>query len=316
MLRQYISARKPIHYDLLLFFVAFVWGSTFTIVKDATATIPPFSFLGIRFLIASVFLGAGLLLQPKLRGLLSLELGRAGFFLGFWLFLAYSVQTFGLQYTSAGRTGFITGLSVCLVPFIAMTVLRQRPHWHSFLGVTLAVIGLGFLFLSPHSLAINWGDMLVGLCAVAFAIHIVLVGKYASAHHALVLGWVQLFTAACLNLSAALVLEPVDRVLVPETLFQPQILQTFLITSLFASVLAYVAQIYCQKHTSPLRAALMFSAEPVFAILTAYLWAGELLTGWNIFGCGLILAGMMVPEFCKAFLDPVFASKRTIRGLD
>ena len=292
--------RKPLHSDLVLLSVAFVWGATFTIVKDATALIPPFSFLGIRFLIASALLGVGLLLRPNLRGLMDKKLGGAGILLGVWLFLAYSVQTFGLQYTSAGRTGFITGLSVCLVPFVAMAVLHHRLNKYSFLGVTLAALGLGFLFLSPNTLAVNWGDALVGLCAVAFAIHIVLVSKFANAHHPLLLGWIQLFTAACLNLLAALLIEPLDRALTPEILFQPQILQAFFITSLFASVLAYVAQIYCQQYTSPVRAALMFSAEPVFAIVTAYFWAGEILTGWNILGCGLILSGMLLPDLCLA----------------
>ncbi len=294
-----MNLRKSLHSDLILLFVAFVWGSTFTIVKEATALIPPFSFLGIRFLIASVVLGFGLLLRPKLRVLLDRDLGQAGVFLGIWLFLAYSVQTIGLQYTSAGRTGFITGLSVCLVPFVAVRILRQRLHRYSFLGVTLAVIGLAFLFLSPHSLAMNWGDVLVGLCAVAFAIHIVLVSKFANTYHPLLLGWVQLFTAATLNLLAALVLEPLDKALDPDILFQAQILQAFFITSLFASVLAYVAQIYCQRYTSPVRAALMFSAEPVFAIVTAYWWAGEVLTGWNLLGCGLILSGMIVPDLFR-----------------
>ena len=137
----------------------------------------------------------------------------------------------------------------------------------------------------------------MGLCAIAFAIHIVLVSKYAIRFHPLLLGWIQLFTAAILNLLAASVLEPLDRVLVPSVLFQAQIVQALLITSIFASVLAYVAQIYCQQYTSPIRAALMFSAEPVFAILTAYLWAGEVLTAWNLFGCALILSGMLLPEF-------------------
>ena len=304
-----MSLYKPIYSDLVLLFVAFVWGSTFTIVKDATATIPPFSFLGIRFLIAAFFLGLVLFFKPKLRGLLNEDLGRTGIHLGFWLFLAYSIQTFGLQYTSAGRTGFITGLSVCMVPFFAMLILRQQPSRFSFLGVVLAVIGLAFLFLSPHSLAMNWGDALVGLCAIAFAIHIVLVSKYARAYHPLLLGWVQLLTAAFLNLLAAMTLEPLEVTLTPNILFQTQLVQTFLITSLFASVLAYVAQIYCQKYTSPVRAALMFSAEPVFAILTAYWWAGEVLTGWNILGCVLILSGMIVPEICN--LMPVSLKNAT-----
>ena len=307
--------RKPLHSDLILLCVAFIWGSTFTIVKEATSSIPPFSFLGIRFLIASIFLGFCLLLKPRLRGLLDRNLSRTGELLGICLFLAYSVQTFGLQYTSAGRTGFITGLSICLVPFIAMMVLGQHLNRYSFLGILLAVFGLAFLFLSPDSLAMNWGDALVGLCAFAFAVHIVLIGKYANAYHPLLLGWVQLFTAAFLNLSAALVFEPLDRALAPEVLFQTQVLQAFFITSLFASVLAYVAQIYCQKYTSPVRAALMFSAEPVFAILTAYWWAGEVLTGWNILGCGLILSGMMAPDLCKVCgLSPASLQSDRSRG--
>ena len=307
--------RKPLHSDLVLLAVAFVWGATFTIVKEAIVSMPPFSFLGIRFLLASVLLGVGLVFRPRLKGYLSKQLVCAGGILGLWLFLAYSVQTFGLQYTTAGRTGFITGLSVCLVPFIAMIVLRKRPSPYAFIGVLLATAGLAFLFLSPNSLAVNWGDALVGLCAIAFAIHIVLVSKYANQFHPLLLGWIQLFTAATLNLLAASALEPLDRILVPSVLFQTNILHALLVTSIFASVLAYVAQIYCQKHTSPVRAALMFSAEPVFAILTAYLWAGEVLTGWNLFGCALILSGMLLPEF-KVWNNPRSRLELDIHHLD
>lgn len=295
-LKPLVVLRKPLQAELILLAVAFVWGATFTIVKEAIVSVPPFSFLGIRFLLASAFLGIALFCRPKLRNFLSHNLLSSGFFLGLWLFIAYSVQTLGLQYTSAGRTGFITGLSVCLVPFFAMAILRKRPSYYAFLGVVLAAGGLAFLFLSPNSLAVNWGDALVGLCAIAFAIHIVLVSKYADRHHPLLLGWVQLFTVAVLNLVAAFFFEPFERIFVPDVILQPKVLQAILITSIFASVLAYVAQIYCQQHTSPARAAIMFSAEPVFAILTAYLWAGELLTGWNIFGCVLILSGMLLPE--------------------
>ena len=114
--------RTPLQSDLILLAVAFVWGATFTIVKEAIVSVPPFSFLGIRFLLASVLLGVGLMFRPKLKVHLSRQVVWAGVILGLWLFIAYSVQTFGLQYTTAGRTGFITGLSICLVPFIAMIV--------------------------------------------------------------------------------------------------------------------------------------------------------------------------------------------------
>ncbi|MHB8917771.1 MAG: EamA family transporter, partial [Desulfocucumaceae bacterium] len=162
--------------DLALLGVAFIWGITFVVVKDALADITPYYFIALRFAAAFLFLAAmywRLLAKTTVREI------KAGIFIGLFLFGGYAFQTVGLKYTGAANAGFITGLSVVLVPLFVLVSSRRLPPAFLAAGIASSVAGLALLSLND-SLALNYGDLLVFFCAICFAGHILAVGRFAS----------------------------------------------------------------------------------------------------------------------------------------
>lgn len=287
--------RKSLIADMVLLLVTFSWGATFVVVQKAIDTMPPFSFLGVRFAIAAILLFLIMLLCMRDQLQFDKGLFKAGVVLGGWLFAGYAFQTFGLQYTTASKAGFITGLSVLLVPLFSVWLLREKPKRSTVYGVAAATVGLGLISLDRLEAA-NIGDFLVFLCAISFAMHIIMMGKYAPRFRAFPLALVQIAAVSVFNLIGALLFEPWRTSLTPSVLFEPGIAIALLICAVFATALAFVAQSQFQKFTTPTRTALIFSAEPVFAAITAYFWIHERLGLQALIGCALILAGMLMAE--------------------
>ncbi len=271
--------------DLSLVVVALIWGATFPMVKNALREVGPFTFLAIRFWLAFVVLGVILGRRLWRNGR---SLWRAGGILGAVLFAAYAFQTTGLRTTTASKAGFLTGLSVVLVPLLSALLLRQFPTLTAWLAALLAMLGLALLSL-PVGQSLSSGDGLVLGCALMFAIHILLVGRYAAHHDPLALSAVQIGVVALFGGLVGSLVEPLP------IRFSPVVWGALLFTALLATALALVLQVTAQRRTPAHRAALLLTLEPVFAALTAYL-LGERLTPWGLAGCGLILVAMVVAE--------------------
>lgn len=280
-----ISAR--FRADLGLLFVTAIWGATFVMVKEAVASSGPLTFLALRFSLA------GLVLAPLvyLRGRKSVGWGVVanGSLVGFVLCAAYFLQTAGLRFTSASKAGFITGLSVVIVPLLVGLLRRKAPGRAALVGALLATVGLALLSLADD-LSIGPGELLVFGCALGFALHILLVGHFSPRHDVLALTACQIVAAALLYVLGAMVFES-------PTLWQlAVVLPAALFTGLLATVAAFLLQTHAQRFTSPTHTALIFTMEPVFAALFGYLLAGEQLDTRGLIGCALILAGMLVAQ--------------------
>ncbi|MFC4767530.1 DMT family transporter [Effusibacillus consociatus] len=288
-------AKKSLVADLILLLVTFSWGATFVLVKVAIDTMPPFTFLAIRFAIAAALIFLILLLFKRAHLQTDKGLLKAGLVLGFWLFAGYAFQTFGLKYTTASKAGFITGLSVVLVPLFSVWLLRMKLKRPTIIGVITATAGLALLSLDKVEAA-DFGDALMFLCALSYAMHILLMGKYAPRFKALPLAMYQIAAVAIFNSIGALLVEPWQKAFTKEVLFNPTVDAAIVICAVFATALAFVAQSQFQKFTTPTRTALIFSTEPVFAAVTAYLWADERLSGQAVLGCLFILSGMLFAE--------------------
>jgi drug/metabolite transporter (DMT)-like permease len=213
-----------------------------------------------------------------------------GVLIGLALFAGYAFQTFGLRETTPAKAGFITGMSVALVPLGQAIFLRRPPRRNSIIGVTLATLGLALLSLQAD-LSVNRGDLLVLACAVAFAAHILLTGRYAPEWQPLRLAFVQILTVALLSGAATLALEQ------PIGPPSGNVWFAALFTGLLATALAFFIQSRAQQATSPTHTALIYAAEPVFAGLFSFLLIGEVLGPRQIAGSALILAGMVISEF-------------------
>lgn len=278
--------RRALTADLSLLLVTAIWGTTFVIVKEAVAVIPPVTFIALRFTLAT--LAMALLFGRRLRGFGLAEYG-AGALVGVLLFAGFVLQTLGLQATSASTAGFITGLSVVLVPFVAYLALGHRPTRGAVLGVGLATVGLALLTLGDD-LSLEPGDTLVLACAVAFALHIVAVGRFAPRMDALGLALVQLAVVCALSWAAALAVER------PAIGLTPELGLMLLFIGVIATGLVFAIQNAAQRFTSPTHTALIFTMEPVFAALFARLWLGEELGPRAAIGAALILGGMLAAE--------------------
>ncbi len=272
--------------DLSLLLVTAIWGTTFVIVKETVAVVPPLTFIALRFTLATISMAV--LFGRRLRGFGRREYA-AGTLIGLFLFAGFVLQTLGLQLTSASTAGFITGLSVVLVPFVAFFALGHRPGTGALVGVAAATVGLALLSLGDD-LSLGPGDVLVLACAVAFALHIVAVGRFAPKMDALGLALVQLAVVCALSWASALALE---RPAVPMTLDLGLVL---LFVGVVATGLVFAIQNAAQRFTSPTHTALIFTMEPVFAALFARLWLAEELGPRAVVGAVLILGGMLAAE--------------------
>lgn len=299
--------------DLSLLFVALIWGATFVLVQNAISFLEPQSFNAVRFTLAAIMLGLWLMFFEKDQlKKLDRKLILSGIMLGFWLFIGYAFQTLGLLYTSSSKAGFITGLSVVLVPLLMLGILKQRPSLNSIAGVSAATAGLYLLTMSDVS-SLNIGDGFVLICAAGFALHIVFTGKFSSSYPTLLLTMVQIATVGALSAISAVLFEDWKRAFNPEVIFSANVLIALLVTSILATALAFFIQTNFQKHTTATRVALVFAMEPVFAAVTAYFWADERLTYIALAGCVLIFAGMVFAELpsgkFESFIRKIFPKK-------
>ncbi|MFS0781455.1 DMT family transporter [Bacillus sp. 1P06AnD] len=282
--------------DLSLLAVVFVWGATFVIVQDAISFLAPFSFNAIRFFLGFAALGiVYLLFSEKKKGHFSKGALKSGFILGFWLCLGYGLQTLGLLYTTPAKAGFITGLSVVLVPLLSFLLFKQHLNRNMVLGVISATVGLYMITMLQAS-AFGTGDFLVLLSAVCFAMQIITTGRYAQKYAALPLTLIQIATVSILSFVFSLLFEHPAEMYRLDVLMKKEVIIALLITSLFATAFAFLAQTYFQTYTTASRVALIFALEPVFAALTSYVMIGEKFTISMVIGCLFIFAGIIAAE--------------------
>ena len=275
--------------DLALLLLTLVWGTTFTLVKIALEGTSAGVFLSLRFGVALVAAGAIWLWRrpPPSPGLL-----RDGGLLGAAMFAGFALQTVGLRYTTPARSGFLTGLAVLVVPFIARFLMGRRVLLSSWAGVGLAVAGL-VLLTDPLgdgvAAAVRTGDALTMGCAVAYAFQIIWTSEFSPRHPLSSLTLVQIAVtfAGCL---ALLPFQPAR--LAPS----PGLWGTVLFTALAMTVGAFFVMNWAQRHTTAVRAALIYAIEPVAAALFSHWVTGERLAPSGIAGGALIVLGVVLGE--------------------
>jgi len=296
-----LTGRKPAAglVDLSLFAITFVWGSTFVLVKQALSDASTLLFLTIRFTAATFILL--IVFRKEFRAPNRWRSIRGGAIAGLFLFSGYVLQTFGLKYTSASNAGFITGLYVPLVPLISGIVFQKSPQLWEIFGVALAFAGLVLMTVRRDVLDIGFGDMLVAACAVAYAFHIVVLGRFAASGNSGLLTVTQIGTGMLLGAGTFWWAEPIH------IAWSGTLWIALAVTSILATALAFFVQTWAQRWISPTRTALISSMEPVFAWATSYVLAGEVLSRRGTLGAGLILAGILVVEL-KPFPRRPFSS--------
>ncbi|MCX5915749.1 MAG: DMT family transporter [Deltaproteobacteria bacterium] len=286
-----LKKKPPSHLaaDAVLLGVSVFWGTSFAIIKEALGETPPENLLFIRFFLACLVL---LPVGWRRRKTWSGELLKPGILIGFFLFIAFFTQAWGLVFTTASRSGFITGLNVILVPLLSILVFRHLPPRLALVGAGLAFFGLYLLTSADpaQALPFNWGDFLTLICAVFWAAHILALGRYSPGVDTFWLTFVQLVTCCLGSLGWVSLTGKLD-LTVPLGVWGAA---TYLAVS--CTVLAYLGQTWAQARTTPTRTAIILSMEPVFAALFAWFWLGERMGLWGWMGAGLILGGIFLAE--------------------
>ncbi len=277
---------KQLKADLSLLAVTLVWGSSFVLTKNALDHLSTFNFLAIRFILAALI--SGIIFYKNIIQADKNTI-KYGILIGAILFTGYALQTTGLNYTSASKSGFITGFSVVIVPILSAYLLKIKPPKSAVIGVVFAIIGLGFLTLDS-SLSLNIGDLYTLIASLMFALHIITVGKYTGEVDSIVMAIVQIGVVGILSLFFSFATE---KPIIPTG---TEIWLPLFILAILCTSGAFIVQNVMQKFTTPTHTALIYSGEPVFSAIFAYFVAGELLTSKAIWGCGLILAGMVISE--------------------
>ena len=266
-------------YVLLLVLVTAVWGSTFVLVKDAISHYPTLPFLAVRFALAALVM---ILVVRRPPGW---KLVRVGVPIGVALAAGYLLQTVGLQTTSPGNAGLLTGLFVVFTPLLEGFIGVHVPV-RTVVAALLALAGTALLTGSGFALP-HLGDLLVIGCALAFAVHIVLLSRWAPGLPPAPLAMVQMLTAALLFGGASL-----PRLRVPPT----GVWFAIAVTGVLASALGFLIQTWAQSYLSASRTALVLSTEPAWALAAAILLAGQHFGLGQALGAALLLVAIVGHE--------------------
>jgi len=265
----------------LLLAVTAVWGWTFVLVKDAVTQYPTLPFLQIRFALALLVMALLVRHLPTGREL------RIGLLIGSVLAAGYLTQTAGLAMTSPGNAGLITGLFIVFTPLLNR-IFGASIHWWTWVAIVLSLTGLVFLTGGPSGMGL--GDLLVLACAVLFALHIVLLGRWSPGMPAAPLAMVQM--AACTLLFSAggtWALRPPSAA----------VWFAIVITGVFASALAFYIQTWAQRFISPNRTALILATEPAWALAASVVLAGQRLGLVQATGALLVLVAIVGHELAS-----------------
>lgn len=297
------NVKRQVLADGTLVFVTLIWGSTFVMVKDVLAHVSPMILLASRFAIGAVALALMLFLLRRWRGFTMREVAW-GVVVGVALWGGYALQTVGLQWTSASNAGFLTGMSVALVPILGVPILKQVPSRWAWVGVLLAITGLAMLSLRfDEGVSVNIGDLLVLGCAVAFTFQIVLISYVAHFGDAVRMTLVQILVAGILSAVSAAFFEQ------PSAGLSAEIWASIAFLGIVVTAMTIVVMMTVQRFTPAAHAALIFTLEPVFAAIFGMWLQGDRLSLLGWLGAALILCGMLVAE-----LGPYAWAKFKVQG--
>jgi len=290
---------SAIRSDLVLLLAALIWGFAFVAQRVGMDFVGPFTYTAVRFSLGALVLVPFLLfrknkpfnnLKPgpgEKKKIMLLQL-----LMGLLLFGGVSFQQYGLQFTTAGNAGFITGFYVVLVP-VAGLFLNHRNHYSIWIGVALATAGMYFLSVTRH-FSVNPGDYYVLVCAFIWAAHVLVMGYVAPRSDVIRTALVQFVICSFLSWLVAIGWENIQWNAILEASWP------ILYGGIMSVGIAYTLQVVAQQKAHPAYASIILSLETVFAVLGGWIVLHEPMTGRIIFGCCLMLAGMVVAQISNS----------------
>ncbi|MDX2473217.1 MAG: DMT family transporter [Candidatus Krumholzibacteria bacterium] len=286
-----ISTRQA---NLLLLLASAIWGFAFVAQRVGIRHVGPLTFNGVRFALGAAALAPLLIwgLPGRPRAPRKVPFGRVlrgGLVAGLVLFVAATLQQYGVVFTTAGKAGFITSLYVVFVPLLGL-VIGQKTGRYIWFGAALSAVGL-YLLSAQGLVGIALGDGLVLIGAIFWAVHMLVIGRLAIDLPALELAVVQFVVVSVFSLIGALIFETV-RWLDIRAAMVP-----ILYAGLLSVAVAYTLQVVGQVRAHPAHAAIILSLESVFAAVGGWIVLSEGLTPRALVGCGLMLGGVLMAQF-------------------
>lgn len=288
--------QKKLKGNLILFLTALIWGSSFVAQSVGMDYIEPNTFMGIRTTMGGLVLLPWILvtdrrkkrqgIDPKSNGKKLLLYGAV---CGIFLCIASTLQTYGLKYTTTAKSGFLTALYILFVAILGL-FYGKKLNLPTTLGIVIAVVGMYFLCLFGRDISFNKGDALTILCAVFFAGQILCIDRFVHEVDGVKLSCVQFLISGGINLILMFLLERPDMTNIMGCS------TSLLYSGIMSCGIAYTLQVVGQKYAEPTSASIIMSFEAVFAAISGWLILSEAMTLWQILGCILMFAAIILVQ--------------------
>ncbi len=300
--------RKKYFSESALLIATLFWSGTFVIVKVSLQDISSMLFIGLRFLIATVFLVP---FAIKYKHEFSGKAIYAGSLLGLFFFLGFATQTVGLKFTTATNSAFITGSSVVMVPVLQTLLEKRPPTKGSITGIIFVFFGILFLssggnsiftFLSDFTSNFNAGDFFTLMCAIFFAMYVVYLDIVTNRFGFVAILFMQMFVTAVAAFAASSFFDLID-IEKARIEYTNYLIFGILYTSIFATLITTAIITKYQKDVTPTKAAIVYSLEPIFAAILAFFLLNEKISNFGILGAVLVFSGLLISETYEYFTN-------------
>jgi len=275
-----------------LILTTFFWGGSFLFNKLGLREIPPVHFVFIRFVIASTIMLA--ICSTRLKGL-SPGIIKRGAIVGVALGLTNLTFVYGVSGTSISRAGILNNMFVLFIPLVCALLWRDRVGRANMAGIALAVAGIGLL--ASGGTGFNRGDLISTVCAGFIAVHIISVSKVLRNDDVYLVSLVQFFTVTIISGIAVLVTSA------PPYSIGFTGAGSLIYCAIFPTLLCFTLQNYYQRYTTPTRAGLVYTLDPVWSLLAGFIFLGERLASREWIGCGLIFMAVLLPLLFRLLLE-------------
>ncbi len=288
--------------DLLLFMVAIVWGTAFVAQGIAGRYGVAYLFNGVSFMLA------GLILIPFIprNTKIPKEQWKWMLIAGVVLCIATAMQQVGLLFTKVANASFLTSLYAVFTPFLLWIGFRERPHWVDLIAVSMAGIG-AFMLSTAGKFQVQLGDSIELIGSLFWALHFVVLGKYASKFESISFASGHFIISGYINFVIGMFVEDIS------ILTALPLIGAILYRATLSIGIGYTLQVWGQKHTPPTDAALILSLEGVFAVIAAWFALQQTLLPIQITGCVIIFIAVLISQF-KEWTSGKIEHDRLVEG--
>lgn len=295
-----MSKKTKILGPILLVSAAMIWGLSFVAQKQGMEFVEGFTFNGIRCLIGGIVLLPIILfrslknpvkLPPAEKKASRKESLKGILIVGGMLCIGSNLQQFAFGYIEPGKVGFITALYMLLVPLISFILYKKKQPLTTWVGVILGVGGLYMICMGGSaSFSLGKGELLALLCSIAFALHIIVIDKYAATIDCIVLSCGQYMVTGVISCILMFIFEKPDignimHAAVP-----------ILYAGIMSCSCAFTFQIIGQKYTEPTLASMLLCLESVFSVIFSFLILGERMTTIEYIGCAVMFTAIIIAQ--------------------